>query len=172
MTQETIYAVQPDGTGFETFVGLPVPEGMVAVPSPPDNGRDTWDFVTEAWVPYKEPADLHAHLSATREAYEVGGVSVTVGSDVLEIETDVTSQAKILGARVAADNDPTFITDWSAKNGYFTLDAAGVVTVSNAVLVHINTSFAAKRAVAADIDAGLLTTPSEVETAFAAVVSL
>ncbi|MCA1298045.1 DUF4376 domain-containing protein [Stappia indica] len=146
------------------------PPNSVGVPGPPEHGDMVWNGSAWEW-PAPTVADLHAHLSHIRQMHEAVGVTVTVGSDAMEIETDLASQAKILGARVAADNDPGFATTWSAKNGYFSLDAAGIVAVSDAVLTHVNTSFAAKKSVADQIEAGTLTTPPEVEAAFTAALA-
>lgn len=173
----TVRTPQPDVDGepqpdlVETITPEVVPPaGGIEVPFPPADGRMIWNGSAWEW-PAPTVADLTAHLSHIRQIYELEGVTVTVGQDALEIETDLASQAKILSARVAADSDPTFTTNWSAKNGYFHLNAAGVVAISNAVLEHINASFAAKRSVADQIDAGSLTTLSEVEAAFAAALA-
>ncbi len=124
-----------------------------------------------ATEPDPSPADLHAHLAAIRRAHETGGVTVTVGPDVIEVATDQEGRTNLLGARVAAQEVPGFATVWSALNGRFALDATGIIALSDAVLAHINGAFVAQDVVAEDIDAGTLTTPAEVEAAFAAAVA-
>ncbi|SDU08357.1 DUF4376 domain-containing protein [Stappia sp. ES.058] len=170
--QDTRYAVRPDGTSPQVFIGTGVSQGLMEVPTPPPaTGASAYDFETGTWVPYEPPVDLHAHLSAIRRAHETGGVTVTIGSDTIEVATDQEGRTNLLGARVAAQEVPGFATVWSANNGRFPLDGAGIIALSDAVLAHINGAFVAQDVVAEDIDAGTLTTPAEVEAAFAAAVA-
>ncbi|WP_084649819.1 DUF4376 domain-containing protein [Stappia stellulata] len=148
--------------------------GAFVAPAP-DGPASSWVVdpdnlgLTSSWV---EPSvDLHAHLAEIRRAHETGGVTATVGSDVIDVATDQEGRTNLLGARVAAEQMPDFTTVWSANNGRFELDAAGIIALSNAVLAHINGAFIAQAAIVAQIDAGTLTTPEEVEAAFAAEVA-
>ena len=145
---------------------------------PAEAGRDLFNQIITAndVAAFPQPlppsiADLHAHLSAIRRAHETGGVSVTIGPDVIEVATDQEGRTNLLGARMAAQDVPGFATVWSALNGRFPLDATGIIALSDAVLAHINGAFVAQDVVAEDIDAGTLTTPAEVEAAFAAAVA-
>lgn len=74
-----------------------------------------------------------------------------------------------MGARMAAEADPDFTTDWKAADGSFvTIDAATIVAVSNAVLAHVANCFAIEAQVIDAIDNGAITTTGEVDAAFAA----
>ncbi|MCA1242938.1 DUF4376 domain-containing protein [Stappia stellulata] len=158
---------------------FPVAVGDVLIPEtdfPTDTQIGSQRSPEGSWshpapAPPPTTADLNAHLSAIRRTHETGGVSVTIGPDVIEVATDHEGKTNLLGARVAAQEVPGFTTDWSAINGIFPLDAAGIIALSDAVLAHINGAFVAQAAVIADIDAGTLTTPAEVEAAFAAAVA-
>ena len=83
--------------------------------------------------------DLLAYAAQKRWEKEVGGT--TVGG--MAIHTDDRSKSLITGARMAAEADPDFTTDWKAADGSFvTIDATTIVAVSNAVLAHVASCFA------------------------------
>ncbi|WP_321337898.1 DUF4376 domain-containing protein [Breoghania sp.] len=108
--------------------------------------------------------ELIAGLASIRFEAETGGVTVSG----MEIMTDRESQAKILAVRVKAAADPDFSTTWKALNGWFALNAATIVALSDAVLAHVAACFQAEEAVAAAIDAGEVTTRAGVDAAFVA----
>lgn len=87
MEQTIKYAVQPDGTGCEVFVGLPIPEHMVEVPSAPEHGWDIWNFSTGSWTPYVPPV---AYPPLTRRQlklmlYNVGITEADVDAEISAI---------------------------------------------------------------------------------------
>ena len=108
--------------------------------------------------------ELKAYLASIRFDAETGGLTV----DAMEIASDRDSQGKVLAARVKAAADPDFTTTWKALNGWFALDAAAIVALSDEVLAHVAACFTAEETVAAAIDAGEVTTRAAVEDAFAA----
>jgi hypothetical protein len=134
------------------------PTGGVEVTSPPPHGSMIWNG--SAWT-YPE-AMLIEHLAATRWAYEVVGIT----HNGMEIATDRESQGKILAARVAAVGDNTYSLVWKAGNGFFTLDAAAIVAMSDAVGEHVRKAFVAEGQATVGVNDGTLTTPDEVDTAF------
>ena len=115
-------------------------------------------------APAPSVEELKAYLASIRFDAETGGLTV----DTMEIATDRNSQGKILAARVKASADPDFTTTWKALNGWFALNAAAIVAMSDAVLAHVAVCFAAEETVAAAIDAGEVTTRDAVDAAFAA----
>ncbi|WP_162901260.1 DUF4376 domain-containing protein [Breoghania sp. L-A4] len=165
MIQTVRYAARPDGTFAGTYVDALMPDGCTDTGIAPVDGRQIWNG--SAWGdPAPLAEDLEAHLASIRYDREVAGV--TVGS--MEISTDRDSQAKILAARVAAMTDPGFATTWKAANGFFPLDAAGIVGMSDAALAHVNTCFAAEASVSALIDEEGVVDLAGVEAAFIAAL--
>lgn len=112
--------------------------------------------------------DLLAYAKSRRYAVEVGGI--TVGG--VSFATDDRSKMMLLGARAAAQADPTFKSPWVAADGSTHLLAASdLIAVSKAVLAHVNACFTAFAAVAAGLAAEppTVATPAEVDAAFAAL---
>lgn len=129
----------------------------------------------EQWIsdgkpvePYVEPVptpdELIAYTAQKRWEKEVGGTELSG----LAVHTDDRSKALIMGARIAAEADPDFTTDWKTADGSFvTIDAATIISVSNAVLAHVAACFAIEAQVIAAIEAETITTTAEIDAAFA-----
>ena len=116
--------------------------------------------------PAPTPDELKAYLADIRFDAETGGITV----DTMEIATDRDSQGKILAARVKAAAGPDFSTTWKALNGWFVLDAAAIIALSDAALAHVAACFQAEETVSAAIEAGEVTTRVVVDAAFAAAL--
>lgn len=92
----------------------------------------------------------------------MGGISV----GGVPVATDDRSKIMIIGARVKADADANFTTQWKALTGEFiTIDAATIIAISDAVLAHVDACFAAEAVVLSAIEAGTITTTTEIDTA-------
>jgi hypothetical protein len=75
----------------------------------------------------------------------------------------------IIGARLAANSDPDWSTQWVGADGsIYPIDAAAIVAISDAVQAHVNDCFTTYALVKADIDSGTITTREQVDAAFAA----
>lgn len=132
----------------------------------------TWSeqggFVKPAQPPV-DPAELKASLTAyaadVRWRKETGGI-VAGG---VPIATDDRSKQMIIGARIAADADPNWTTQWIAADGSIVpIDAAAIIAISDAVQAHVNDCFTSYALVKTDIDSGTITTTAEIDAAFAA----
>lgn len=89
-------------------------------------------------------------LAARRYVAEVSGT--TYGG--MNIETDETTQGKILGAVVAAMLDPAYTVLWKLSDDTFvTLDAAQITAIAQAVRMHVQSCFDHEAALSALIDA-------------------
>lgn len=107
--------------------------------------------------------ELLQYAADARYAKEIGGIVVSG----IPIATDDRSKQMILGAHVAANADPTFTTDWVGSDGSVTaVNAAMIVAISNAVLAHVNSVFAAYKTASAEINAGTFTTFDQIDAAF------
>lgn len=126
-----------------------------------------WEADGNTIEPYAEPApDLIAHAAQKRWEKEVRGITLSG----LVIYTDDRSKIMISGARVAAEADPNFTTQWKGADGTFvTLDAAMIVAISNAVSTHVSNCFALEAQVLAQIEAGTITTAAEIDAAILAM---
>ncbi|WP_158259802.1 DUF4376 domain-containing protein [Phyllobacterium phragmitis] len=128
----------------------------------PDGWR--WDGMTlVSHEPPSAPVDLVAYTAQKRWETEVGGIVV----NGLIVATDDRSKIMISGARVAAQSNPEFTTDWKSQDGTFvTIDAAAVVAISDAILAHVSGCFSIEAAIIADIMAGVITAPAEIDAVF------
>jgi hypothetical protein len=74
----------------------------------------------------------------------------------------------LIGARVAADANPNFTTEWAGSNDViYPLTAPQLIGISNAVLAHVAYCFAIFASVKGEIDAHTMTTADQIDAAFA-----
>lgn len=111
---------------------------------------------------------LKAYAASARYDKETGGISV----GGVDVRTDRESQAMINGAYNMAARDGTFTTKWKGANGSFsTLTAATITALATAIGQHVAACFSAEADVVAQVDAGTLTTTTEINAAFAAITT-
>ncbi|HEV2504394.1 MAG TPA: DUF4376 domain-containing protein [Mesorhizobium sp.] len=110
-------------------------------------------------VPLKD--QLASFAADKRWRIETSGI--TVGG--VPVATDDRSKIMIIGARVKADGDPNFTTEWKTPAGFATINAAAVIAISDAVLAHVDACFAAEAVVLAQIEVGAITTTAEIDAA-------
>ena len=111
------------------------------------------------------PVDLVDYAADRRWRKEIGGIIVAG----IPVATDDRAKLMITGARVAAMADPGWTTSWHGTDGNtYPVDAAAMVTISDAVQAHVNATFSTFAVVKAAIEAGEFTTATEVDAAFAA----
>lgn len=123
----------------------------------PERGPDVRPYVAP-------PIDLVAYAADARWRKETGGIVV----NGIAVATDDRSKQMIIGARVAADADPDWTSQWVGANGViYPINAAAIVAISNAIQEHVNACFATFVSVKSEIDAGTITTTAEIDAAFA-----
>jgi len=106
---------------------------------------------------------LVAYAADRRWQIETGGTDV----GGVPIATDDRSKIMIMGARVAAADNPEWQTVWHGADGQtYPLNAAAMIAISNAVEAHVNATFATFARLKVDIDAGDITTLNEIDAAF------
>ena len=88
---------------------------------------------------------------------ETGGIIV----DGVEVATDRESQALLMGAVLAAQNNPEYVVNWKAKNGWFELDAATLIAIADAVRSHVQACFDREKELQEQVEAA--TTIEELE---------
>lgn len=104
---------------------------------------------------------LAAYAADKRWRVETGGISV----GGMAVATDDRSKIMIIGARVKANSDPDFTTEWKTAAGFVTIDAATIIAISDAVQAHVAACFAAEAAVLAEIEGGTITETAEIDAA-------
>ena len=120
-------------------------------------------MITPAMKEAQAQAALLDYVANKRWEKETGGITVSG----FAIATDAQSQTKILGARVAADSDSSFTTEWKSPDGTFTtIDAPTIIAISNAVLSHVQSCFALESQIINDIENGIITTKEQVDSSF------
>ena len=123
-----------------------------------------WEAAGNTIPPYESPVpDLYAYLADLRWQTETGGIMV----NGLSVATDDRSKLMLSGARIKADNDPTFTTKWKGSDGSFiVIDAPTIIAISDVVLDHVDRCFAAEDTVTGLIRIGQLTTTEAIDEAF------
>ncbi|TXN67270.1 DUF4376 domain-containing protein [Methylobacterium sp. WL6] len=115
---------------------------------------------------YTPPIDLAAYAAAAHLARRDGGV--TIGG--MLVKSDGESRSLITGAYALSDAKPDATIDFKAASGWITLNAAQMQTVALGVGGWVQACYSAYRAVSAGLASGAITTPSQIDAAFAAVV--
>ena len=86
-----------------------------------------------------------SELKDYRDLKIEGGV--TLGN--ISVTTDNLTQQRLAAARTVArealDNSQTYTVDWKAGNGWFTLDAATIILLADAVRAHIQACFSQEK---------------------------
>jgi hypothetical protein len=81
---------------------------------------------------------------------ELGGINV----GGLSIRTDRFTVERIYQARMLAKEDPTYNTEWKMSDYNFeTLDAPTIVSIADAITLHLKTSFAREKTINDEINA-------------------
>lgn len=106
-------------------------------------------------------APLPEYLAEKRWRVETGGITV----NAMPISTTRSSQALITGAYNLVQLDPAKIIDWKTQTGFVPLDATAIAAIALAVGNHVQACFALEAKLLADIDAGTITTKSEIDAA-------
>ena len=116
-----------------------------------------WDG--EKWVIdiEKFKADKKAEIADARWRAETGGMTF----NGIEVATDRESQALLMGAVLAAQNNPQYKANWKAKNGWFELDAATLIAIADAVRSHVQACFDREKELQEQVEAA--TTIEELE---------
>ncbi len=166
-----------DGGEVRELINLPDDADIAAMFHPSMNwlvcGDDVetgWIYDGEAFEPPPPPApptkeELTAYAADARWRKEVGGITVAG----VPVATDDRSKQMIIGARIAADADANWTSQWVGADGsIYPINAAAIVAISDAVQAHVNACFATFASVKTEIDAGTITTNAEIDAAFAA----
>jgi hypothetical protein len=133
----------------------PLPENLTALEP---SSRDC-KWTGDAWVIDMEKLkyDKKAEMADKRWQAETGGITI----NGVEIATDRESQALLMGAVLVAQNNPEYVVNWKAKNGWAVLDAATILAVADAVRNHVQACFDREKDLQDQIDAA--TTAAELE---------
>ncbi len=120
-------------------------------------------WVVSPWPEERIKEALLSQAAAARWQREQRGF--TIGA--LNILTDDRSKLMLMGARVLADADPTYKTQWAMPDGVVELGADQIIAISTAVAKFVDSCFTIYADVAADIAEGRITSSAEVREAFA-----
>ncbi len=155
--------------GIRPIVEPEVPDGKIVISSElVVEGGAVVRQVTLANVPPPTTEELTAYTANARWRAEAGGISV-IG---LPVHTDDRSKMMLMGARVKAQADTTFVTHWKTADGsFFPLDAATIIALSDAVLAHVDGCFRREAEVLAAIAEGDVTSLEEINAAFTDVAA-
>lgn len=115
--------------------------------------------ISDAPVTAPTIAKLKAYAAAKRYAIETGGVTI----DGVTVDTSRESQTMITGATAYVAANPDATITFKAVSGWVDLTAAQVTAIGAAVGAHVQACFTAEAAVDTAIDAGTITTTSEID---------
>lgn len=111
---------RPDGKSFEQ---TPVLDG--------ENWVQVWEV-----EPYTDQ-ELLDLITAKRYEKETGGF-IFAGSPIL---SDDRSQSKIIGAALAAIQDPMYTSRWKSQSGFVELNATQLIAMATALRDHVQACF-------------------------------
>ena len=141
---------------------MPGNRRVLGIDASPEEVQPGMCYVQDALLPPAGP-DLKAYLADKRWQTEVGGIEV----GGVQVATDDRSKMMIMGARMKAEADPSFTTQWKSGDTFVTLNATTLIAISEAVLAHVDNCFAIEAQVRAGIDKGTIRTVAEIDHAFA-----
>lgn len=130
------YAI--DGDDYKTLVW----PDRNTVPKPT---LEEIEALESSWISKKKLSVL----SAYRYQKENGGVSVGGG---ITIQTDRESRPNLIGARINAIEDPSFVLKWKVQDKFIDLSANQIIAISDAARIHVQKCFEAEASVAEKID--------------------
>jgi hypothetical protein len=134
-------------------------EQVIPVETPPEPISMDDDMPVFGEVDFETLKQAKAwEIADKRWRAETGGI--TIGG--VEITTDRESQALLMGAVLAAQNNPEYAVNWKAKNGWFELDAATLIAIGNAVGSHVQACFDREKELQEQVEAA--TTIEELNT--------
>lgn len=122
---------------------------------------DDGEFSAPPPPPLPTKATLVAYAANKRWQVETGGIEVGGA----QIDTSRDSQSMITGAYTWSQANPSEIVKFKAASGWVDLDAATLAAIATAVGAHVQACFAVEASVAAEIEAGTITTTAEIEAA-------
>lgn len=154
----TVTVVDPSRVGKK---GFPMHSAAFPEIALPTKEIPASEATPEQAVDPKQALTLYA--ADKRWQKETGGFEF----NGLHIATDDRSKIMISGARVAAEADQNFTTQWKGADGVFiTLDAPMIIAISNAVSSHVSDCFAIEAQVIAQIDNVSITNTDQIDSAF------
>jgi hypothetical protein len=134
-------------------------ERVIPVETPPEPVSADGDMPVFGEVDFETLKQVKVwEIADKRWREETGGIIV----DGVEIATDRESQALLMGAVLAAQNNPEYAVNWKAKNGWFELDAATLIAIGNAVRSHVQACFDREKELQEQVEAA--TTIEELNT--------
>lgn len=155
----------PNGTTSEPYeTVIAAEDGEIFVAS--DVVENGWSWDGEAFVePPVDPDHLKSELLAYAAEKRWKAETAGIAFGGVPVATDDRSKMLIIGARAKADADAGFSTRWKTSGGFVDLDAATMISISDAVFAHVDACFAAEDVIAAGIEAGTITTTAEIDAA-------
>lgn len=153
--------VQADDSAYQAWIAAG--NGPTAWPKD-GGGFQTIAALQAVLAPYGLFADLKGYAADVRYRREIAGTMV----GGVAYPTDRETQAKMTAAVVMTQVNPSATFQWKIADGSFvSLDAADMLAVALAVAAHVQAAFAAESDVVAAIDAGTISTKTQVDGAFA-----
>lgn len=89
------------------------------------------------WAEYQRTTGMNTAKKRYREAKIQEGITVSG----VQIKGDETTQLRLAGARIEAENDATYTVNWKAVTGKVELNATQVIGLSTALRKHIQDCF-------------------------------
>ncbi|MDP7142701.1 MAG: DUF4376 domain-containing protein [Alphaproteobacteria bacterium] len=134
-------------------------EGFIEAP---DDVVPGYIYEDGSFTPPPHTPDLKAVLADWRYGVETGGITVAG----VEIQTDRESRGNLMAAHIMASEDANYSVTWKTAQGFTTLDAQAILTISAAVRQHVETCFAVEKIVSDLIDTEAVNRPQEVQDRF------
>lgn len=147
-----------------------VDAGFAASPWPTDTGgAQTTDALQEVLSAYGLWVDLKAYANAKQWAKASGGYLATINGAAVPFSTSTESLGLIAGkvARLQQPNPPASVQWQTGPSAFVSITAADFITASIAIADYVQATFDKLAAVLAKIDAGTITTFSQIDAGLA-----
>jgi len=76
-------------------------------------------------------------ITVCRDQKLFGGILV----DKVSIQTDDSSQQRLMAARIIAKEDPNYVVNWKSENGFVILTSPMIIALADKVRVHVQKCF-------------------------------
>jgi hypothetical protein len=163
-----MWALIINGTVVQIFLTKPDLHPNMLVVSATSDVAPGYTYASGVFTPPSPMQYTKAQIIAEANVFQTtlmkGGISINLGIITVECGTDVASLVLLQGAFAMATQNPSMTFSWvSSTNVTATLTSTQIITMYEAITAFIQATFTTLSAVVAAIQAGLITTQTQIQ---------